>query len=487
MDIAADAGFDAIAPQAPPRPAASANAPTRDGDSFQDHLDPASAQANDRSNESHRHSRQSAPTRSTTTVSATKSETADAAASTDKGKALDELSAQPDAVAASPQHPPILVQLIAATPQPIAQQQDANVQAPNVAEQAATTAATASVAPTLVPATKTTQTLPTPSRTQAKAQHAKTTTETADAPKQGVSAATDAPATNAEAAAAITDQLTAVVPTAVAAESAPIHPQTQTSHTDNASIIGVQAAPPRETQRRAFAPVQATTPWSMQSPAAARIEEPEQSAAQAEKPSLKTAAPIEQLKQTAQDLAASAKPSAPAQAPTSPSTAPIPHAPPATSAQAASADATSVRAAPLAAAQVGGEIIRRFNGHDTTFQLRLDPPELGRVDVRLEVSRDHRVTALISADTPQALSDLSRGARDLQQALQSAGLDLADDGLSFDLSSNGQSNSFAQANQTAQHASSTTSTVDAPIVPETIAARPLRVDSWRGSRIDLMA
>ena len=53
--------------------------------------------------------------------------------------------------------------------------------------------------------------------------------------------------------------------------------------------------------------------------------------------------------------------------------------------------------------------------------------------------------AVISADSPQALSDLARGARDLQQALQSAGLDLAEDGLRFNLSSNGQGNSFAQA------------------------------------------
>src|SRR5262249_3415649 len=105
---------------------------------------------------------------------------------------------------------------------------------------------------------------------------------------------------------------------------------------------------------------------------------------------------------------------------------------------------TQSATAPVAT-QVGGEIIRRFNGQDTSFQLRLDPPDLGRVDVRLDVSRDHRVTAIISADNPQALSDLARGARDLQQALQSAGLDVADDGLRFDLSSNGQGSAFAQA------------------------------------------
>src|SRR5262249_3634206 len=74
-----------------------------------------------------------------------------------------------------------------------------------------------------------------------------------------------------------------------------------------------------------------------------------------------------------------------------------------------SSDLRTQSATAPVATQVGGEIIRRFNGQDTSFQLRLDPPDLGRVDVRLDVSRDHRVTAIISADNPQALSDLARG------------------------------------------------------------------------------
>ena len=142
------------------------------------------------------------------------------------------------------------------------------------------------------------------------------------------------------------------------------------------------------------------------------------------------------------------------------------------------------------ALQVGGEIIRRFNGADTSFQLRLDPPDLGRVDVRLDVSRDHRVTAVFSADNPQALSDLARGARDLQLALQSAGLDLADDGLRFDLSSNGQGNAFAQAQAQQDQPgfrAANAAQAETSIAPELTARRPLSIDSWRGARVDLMA
>jgi flagellar hook-length control protein FliK len=84
-------------------------------------------------------------------------------------------------------------------------------------------------------------------------------------------------------------------------------------------------------------------------------------------------------------------------------------------------DTGAQRAAP-AAAQVGREIIRRFDGGSTSFELRLDPADLGRVEVRMEVTRDHRVTAVITADNPQALTELARNARDLEQQLQSAGL-----------------------------------------------------------------
>ncbi len=140
------------------------------------------------------------------------------------------------------------------------------------------------------------------------------------------------------------------------------------------------------------------------------------------------------------------------------------------------------------AAQIGREIIRRSASGSTRFEMRLDPPELGRVDVRLEVTRDHRVTAVFSADNPQALSDLSRNARDLQQALQSAGLDLADDGLSFDLSNS--QNQFAQSDRSdsGQRGQSTqTNAPETGASDQMQATKPLTLDRWRGSRVDLVA
>jgi flagellar hook-length control protein FliK len=86
---------------------------------------------------------------------------------------------------------------------------------------------------------------------------------------------------------------------------------------------------------------------------------------------------------------------------------------------------------PPAAASIAQQIVRRFDGGSTEFQIRLDPPELGRVDVRIEVSRDKKVTATIAADSPQTLQEFVRSARELQRVLTEAGVDLADNGLTF--------------------------------------------------------
>ncbi len=139
------------------------------------------------------------------------------------------------------------------------------------------------------------------------------------------------------------------------------------------------------------------------------------------------------------------------------------------------------RAAP--AAQVGREIVRRFHGESTRFELRLDPPELGRIDVRLDVSRDNRVTAIISADNPQALTDLVRHARELEQSLQAAGLELSDNGLSFDLRQHSDTSREAEREATDRGSGNV---LDNP--PEAVVtARPLGFERWRGVRVDVMA
>jgi len=143
-------------------------------------------------------------------------------------------------------------------------------------------------------------------------------------------------------------------------------------------------------------------------------------------------------------------------------------------------DQSAARAAP-AATQVAREIVRRFDGETTRFELRLDPPELGKVEVRLEVSRDHRVTAVVAADSPQALTELARHARDLEQALQSAGLELTDNGLSFDLKQ-----SRDGEGEDPQRGGGDSAGAEDQLTETPAGARPLGFERWRGVRVDVM-
>ncbi|MFC6740326.1 flagellar hook-length control protein FliK [Methylobacterium tardum] len=58
------------------------------------------------------------------------------------------------------------------------------------------------------------------------------------------------------------------------------------------------------------------------------------------------------------------------------------------------------------------------------FQIRLDPVELGRIDVKLEIDKARgTVTTHLVVDRPETLAMLQRDAGQLQQALSQAGLD----------------------------------------------------------------
>jgi flagellar hook-length control protein FliK len=67
------------------------------------------------------------------------------------------------------------------------------------------------------------------------------------------------------------------------------------------------------------------------------------------------------------------------------------------------------------------------------FEIRLDPPELGRIEVRLDVDKDGKVTSQLVAHRPETLDLLRRDAAGLQRALEDAGLKTADNGLQFSL------------------------------------------------------
>lgn len=101
---------------------------------------------------------------------------------------------------------------------------------------------------------------------------------------------------------------------------------------------------------------------------------------------------------------------------------------------------TSV-AVPVAGLAV--EIAAHAQGGKNRFEIRLDPPELGRIDVRLEIDGDGRVTSHLRVERPETLDLLRRDAPALERALQQAGLKTSDNGLQFSL----RDQAFSQRDQ----------------------------------------
>ena len=67
------------------------------------------------------------------------------------------------------------------------------------------------------------------------------------------------------------------------------------------------------------------------------------------------------------------------------------------------------------------------------FEIRLDPVELGRIDVRLDFSGDGGVKAHLLVDRAETLALLQRDGRALDRALEQAGLTPSDEGVGFSL------------------------------------------------------
>ena len=79
------------------------------------------------------------------------------------------------------------------------------------------------------------------------------------------------------------------------------------------------------------------------------------------------------------------------------------------------------------------EISAKSQSGAKQFDIRLDPPELGRVEVRLSIDATGKASAHLSADQPQTLNLLQKDAPVLARALREAGLDVSQDGLNFSL------------------------------------------------------
>ncbi|KAF0173178.1 MAG: flagellar hook-length control protein [Caulobacteraceae bacterium] len=137
------------------------------------------------------------------------------------------------------------------------------------------------------------------------------------------------------------------------------------------------------------------------------------------------------------------------------------------------------------AALVAQHVIRRFDGRSTSIDVRLDPVELGRVQVTLDVSADNKVTAVVSAENPATLADLVRSSRELERALQDAGLNLDSGDLTFDLAQRGDRESQDAKGDGSRSGAGSGQTADTN-APAAKAPRPFGLETWRGARVDVM-
>ncbi|QOG19716.1 MULTISPECIES: flagellar hook-length control protein FliK [Bradyrhizobium] len=95
------------------------------------------------------------------------------------------------------------------------------------------------------------------------------------------------------------------------------------------------------------------------------------------------------------------------------------------------ATAATNTAVPLNAVPI--EIAAAARAGKTRFDISLDPVELGRIDVRINVDRNGQVTSHLTVEKPETLAMLKQDAPQLQRALDDAGFKTGSNGLSFSL------------------------------------------------------
>ncbi len=120
--------------------------------------------------------------------------------------------------------------------------------------------------------------------------------------------------------------------------------------------------------------------------------------------------------------------------------------------------------------QVADQIVRKVDGKSTSFDIALNPVGLGQVNVKVAIDAAGQVTAQLSFANPHAAAEAQSRAGDLQQALQQAGFNLAQGGLSFGSNGTGagfagQDGQFQGGGSSAPTLQASTDAADAPSAP----------------------
>jgi flagellar hook-length control protein FliK len=120
--------------------------------------------------------------------------------------------------------------------------------------------------------------------------------------------------------------------------------------------------------------------------------------------------------------------------------------------QTAAAAAAIVSQATVPISGLSVAIAAHAEAGNNSFEIRLDPPELGRIDVRLDVDREGKVTSHVMVDRPETLDVLRRDAPQLQRSLEQSGLKTSDNSLQFSLRDQGNGGQNQNTNNGQQSA-----------------------------------
>jgi flagellar hook-length control protein FliK len=156
---------------------------------------------------------------------------------------------------------------------------------------------------------------------------------------------------------------------------------------------------------------------------------------------------------------------------------------PAHAAMSNAAAAGASQAAPVSAAQpipvnaVAVEIAAQARAGNSRFEIRLDPPELGRIDVRLDIDSDGNVKSRLIIERTDTYDLLRRDQSTLERALQQAGLKTSDNALEFSLRDQG----FAQHRDADDRPRGTSAMIaEADVAPSEAASGYARMLGARG-------
>lgn len=108
--------------------------------------------------------------------------------------------------------------------------------------------------------------------------------------------------------------------------------------------------------------------------------------------------------------------------------------------------------APVPLAAVPNEIAARAAKGATKFDIRLDPADLGRIDVHIDIDSDGKVTSRLFVERSETLALLKNDSRQLERSLEQAGFRTDPGSLQFSLRDSGAGNTggnaFARQNWT---------------------------------------